>query len=176
MVKGFDLSPRRIVPTAAVVVLIVVGALLPYVSIEYLNATIEETRFRGTLFPGAQFIRGVQPEYLPSFHQGFQDLTPGLNLFNLGASMQQIGSVVAVATCWCVLQEEVNKFFWWPFHLSSYLLILGPIPALMGLNMLREQRVSIDLGPGWIPIAVAGVLVLVISLRARRRLDTYGSI
>ena len=176
MVKGFDLSPRRLVPPLVVVALIVLGALLPYVSIEYLNPTIEETRFRGTLFPGAQFMRGIQPEYLPPFYEGSQDLTPGLNVFNLGASMQQIGSVIAVGMCWCVLQEEISKVFWWPFHLSSYLLILGPIPLFIGLNMLREQRVSIDIGPGWIPIAVAGVLILVITLRAHRRLDTYGSI
>ena len=90
--------------------------------------------------------------------------------------MQQIGAVIAVATSWSLLQEEINKFFWWPFHLSSYLLILGPIPLLIGLSMLREQQVSIDLGPGWIPIAVAGVIILVITLRARSRLDTYGSI
>ncbi len=176
MVKGFDLSPRRIVPSLVVVVLIVVGSLLPYVSIEYLNPTIEETQFRGSLFPGAQFTRGIQPEYLPPFYLGFTDLTPGLNLFNLGASMQQIGAVIAVATSWSLLQEEINKFFWWPFHLSSYLLILGPIPLFIGLSMLREQQVSIDLGPGWIPIAVAGVIIVVITLRARSRLDTYGSI
>ena len=51
-------------------VLIVVGSLLPYVSIEYLNPTIEETRFRGSLFPAAQFTRGIQPQYLPPFYLG----------------------------------------------------------------------------------------------------------
>lgn len=176
MVKGFDLGPRRLAPSIVVVVLIVLGTLLPYVSIEYLNQTIEETRFRGTLFPGAQFMRGIQPEYLPPFYLGFTDLTPGLNVFNLGSSMQQIGAVIAVGLSWSVLAEEVNKFFWWPFHLSSYLLLLGPIPLFIGLRMLREQQVSVDVGPGWVPIAVAGAVILVISLRAHRRLDTYGSI
>jgi hypothetical protein len=24
--------------------------------------------------------------------------------------------------------DEINKFFWWPLHLSGYLLVLVPIP------------------------------------------------
>ena len=94
------------------------------------------------MFPGAQFTRGIQPEYLPPFYLGFQDLTPGLNLFNLGASMQQIGAVIAVATSWSLLQEEINKFFWWPFHLSSYLLILGPIPPAHRIEHAARAAVS----------------------------------
>jgi hypothetical protein len=87
-----------------------------------------------------------------------------------------LGSVLAVGSVWCVLQEEINKFFWWPMPRSSYLLTLGPIPLLIGASMLREQTVLISIGPGWIPVAVAGVLVFVLSLRARRRLDSYAGI
>jgi hypothetical protein len=176
LVKGFVLTPRSVIPVVVIVVLIVTGCLLPYLSMQYLTQTIEVAEFRGTLFPGAQFVRGIQNEYLPPFYNGIQDMSAGLNWTNLGASMQQIGSVLAVGSVWCVLQEEINKFFWWPMHLSSYLLTLGPIPLLIGASMLREQTVVISIGPGWIPVAVAGILTFLLSLRARRRLDTYAGI
>ncbi|HSU37682.1 MAG TPA: hypothetical protein VLJ88_18670 [Propionibacteriaceae bacterium] len=175
-VKGFTFTRQSVIPVVVIVVLIVTGCLLPYLSMQYLNQTIEVTEFRGTLFPGAQFIRGIQNEYLPPFYNGIQDMSAGLNWANLGASMQQIGSVLAVGSVWCVLQEEINKFFWWPMHLSSYLLTLGPIPLLIGAAMLREQTVVISIGPGWIPVAVAGILLFLLSLRARRRLDSYAGI
>ena len=176
LVKGFALTRQSVIPVVVIVVLIVTGSLMPYLSMQYLTQTIEVDEFRGTLFPGAQFIRGIQNEYLPPFYNGIQDMSAGLNWTNLGASMQQIGSVLAIGSIWCVLQEEINKFFWWPMHLSSYLLTLGPIPLLIGASMLREQTVVISIGPGWIPVAVAGLLVFLLSLRARRRLDTYAGI
>jgi hypothetical protein len=96
-------------------------------------------------------------------------MSAGLNWTNLGASMQQIGSVLAVCSIWCVLQEESNTFFWWPMHLFSYLLTLGPIPLLIGASMLREQTVVISIGPDWIPVAVAGILKFLTLEPATRR-------
>ena len=151
LVKGFALTRQSVIPVVVIVVLIVTGCLLPYLSMQYLNQTIEVTEFRGTLFPGAQFVRGIQNEYLPPFYNGITGHECRPELANLGASMQQIGSVLAIASIWCVLQEEINKFFWWPLHLSSYLLALGPIPLLIGASMLREQTVSDQHRPGLDP-------------------------
>jgi hypothetical protein len=52
--------------------------------------------------------------------------------------------VLAIGSIWCVPQEEINRFFWWPMHLASSLLTLGPIPLLTGAGMLREQTVVIS--------------------------------
>jgi hypothetical protein len=176
LIKGIALTRQSVIPVVVIVVLIVTGCLLPYLSLQYLNATVEVTEFHGPLFSAAQFTRGVENNDLPPFFNGFRDMSAGLSLTNLGASMQQIGSVLAVGTVWCVLQEEINKFFWWPLHLSSYLLTLGPIPLLIGAGLLREQTVVISIGPGWIPVAVAGILIFLLSLRAHRRLDSYAGI
>ena len=67
-------------------------------------------------------------------------MRPQINLaFNvIGlAPTQQIGTLVAAATCWGLFFDEINKFFWWPLHLSGYLLIAVPLPLFIGLNLLR---------------------------------------
>lgn len=77
---------------------------------------------------------------------------------------------------WSLAQDELNKFFWWPLHLSGWLLSLGFVPLLVGLRMLRQTNITITLGPAWIPLTAAGVVVLISTFAARGRLDTYGRI
>ena len=52
LVKGFALTRQSVIPVVVIVVLIVTGCLLPYLSMQYLTQTIEVAEFRGTLFPG----------------------------------------------------------------------------------------------------------------------------
>jgi len=65
---------------------------------------------------------------------------------------------------------------WWPLHLSGYRLVLVPLPLFVGLYLLRTNRVAVSAGPGWVPAVFAGVLVLVVTFRARSRIDSYGGI
>jgi len=51
-----------------------------------------------------------------------------------------------------------------------------PIPLFIGLNMVRDLQVNANLGPGWIPALLAGILILVVTVRARTRIDTYGGV
>jgi hypothetical protein len=37
--------------------------------------------------------------------------------------VQQLGSLLAAATCWGLFFDEINKFLWWPLHLSGDLLV-----------------------------------------------------
>jgi hypothetical protein len=46
----------------------------------------------------------------------------------------------------------------------------------VGLYLVRATRVTISVGPAWVPAVLAGILVLVVTFRARSRLDTYGGI
>lgn len=75
-----------------------------------------------------------------------------------------------------VLFDEINKFFWWPLHLAGYALVVVPVPVLIGLHLLRLCRVTVSVGPAWVPAVLAGVLILVLSFRARHRIDTYGGL
>lgn len=168
------LSRERVLPAAASVVLIVLGAVLPYLRIQYLSFSVQLVDARLTLFPAATLIRGVDPLWLPS--ADVERLPLALNVFNLGASLHQIGAVVAVLLCWALFVDEINKFFWWPLHLAGWALALGFGPLLIGLGMLRSAGVVVGIGAGWVPLTLAGVVILVSTIRARGRLDTYGGI
>jgi hypothetical protein len=90
--------------------------------------------------------------------------------------LQEVGTLVVAATCWGLFFDEINRFFWWPLHLSGYLLVVVPLPLFVGLYLLRVSRVTLSAGPGWVPAVLAGILVLVVTFRPRSRIDTYGGI
>lgn len=172
--RGVTLTRDRVVPAAASVVLVVGGALLPYLRMQYLDFAVQLVDARLTLFPSATLVRGIDPLWLPATE--LDRLPLALNVFNLGASMHQVGAVVAVLLCWALFADEINKFFWWPLHLAGWLLALGAVPLLAGLGMLRSAGVVVGLGVGWVPLTLAGVVILVSTFGARSRLDTYGGI
>jgi hypothetical protein len=176
--SGFTFGRERLLQVAGIVVLVVVGSLLPYLSMPYVNRTVELVQEHATLFPAAQFIRGIDPLWLPGYAPGprTSEIVFALNVFNLGPSLQQIGAVVAVLTAAALFQDEINKFFWWPLHLSGWMLALSPVVLFTGLHLLHRAAVVISLGIGWLPVALAGVVVLVATFRARSRIDTYASI
>ncbi|WP_157720299.1 hypothetical protein [Friedmanniella luteola] len=172
--RGVTLTRGRVVPAAVSVVLVGLGALLPYLRMQYLDFTVQVVDARLTLFPAATLVRGVDPQWLPAADPARLPLA--LNVFNLGASMHQIGAVLAVLLCWALVVDEINKFFWWPLHLAGWVLALGFVPLWAGLAMLRSAGVVAGLGVGWVPLTLAGVVILVSTFRAHARLDTYGGI
>ena len=117
----------------------------------------------------ATYLPSYNPEIRPDFNVAF-------NVLGIGPTLQIFGSLVAAATCWGLFYDEINKFFWWPLHLSSYLLIAVPIPLFIGLGMVRGLGVNATIDVGWIPAVLAGVLIVVVTLRARDRIDTYGGV
>src|SRR5919107_4090941 len=176
--SGFTFAGERLWEVVGIVVLVVVGSLLPYLSMPYVNRTVELVQERASLFPAAQFIRGIDPLWLPGYEPGpaADQIELALNVFNLGPSLQQIGAVVAVLTCASLFQDEINKFFLWPLHLSGWALALPPLPLFTGLHLLHRADVAVSVRIGWLPVALAGVLILVATFRARSRIDTYASI
>jgi len=175
---GFTFSRGLVGQVVAIVTLLVLGSLLPYLSMQYVTFTVQLAEKHATLFPAAQFVRGIDPLWLPGYEPGprTDQIGLALNVFNLGPSLQQVGVVVAVVTCASLFQDEINKFFWWPLHLSGWLLALAPIPLFLGLHLLHRADLSVTVRIGWLPVAIGGVLVLVATFRSRGRIDTYASI
>ncbi len=175
---GFTFSRPRILQVAGIVALIVLGSLLPYLAMPYINYATELSQLNATLFPAATFVRGVDPLWLPNYQPGPENaqIQLALTVFNLGPSLHQIGAVVAVLFCWALFTDEINKFFWWPLHLSGWLLALAPLPLFIGLGQLHATDTAITVRIGWLPLTLAGVLVLVATFRSWRRIDTYASI
>ena len=166
----------RALVVGSVVVLLVLGIVLPYVSLTYLDASSVRVTGRPRLFGAAGLLGGVDPTYLPGYEQQTRSAyNLALNFAAAGPGLQQIGTVVGLLACWALLTEEINRIAWWFLHLTSYPLILAPVPLLVGVAQLHGLDVAVGLGPAWVPGFLAGVLLWVASWRARPRIDTYGS-
>lgn len=166
----------RAAVVGAVVVLLALGALLPYVTLAYLDAGSAPVTAGPRLAGAASLLGGVDPTYLPGYRLELRDAyNLALNLAAAGPGLQEIGTVVALLSCWCLLTEEVNRIAWWFVHLSAYPLVLGPVPFLVGAVRLHALGVPLGVGSAWVAGLLAGALVGVASWRARSRIDTYGS-
>lgn len=167
---------RRALQAGGVLVLLVLGAVLPYVSLVYLNDASEQVTGRPRLFGAASLLGGLDPTYLPGYRAGVRsDYDLALNLAAAGPGLQQIGTVVAALTCWALVTEEINRFAWWFLHLAGYPLVLAPVALLVGRVLLGRLDVGVGLGPAWVAGLLAGALVLVATWRARRRIDSYSA-
>jgi hypothetical protein len=175
---GFSITGPRVATVLSLLLLVVLGCLLPYLTMPYITHSSEPAQLHANLFSAVNFIGGLDPVWLPGYVPGpsVAQIDVAGNVLNLGLGLQQIGLVVAILTCAALFQNEINKFFWWPLHLSGWMLALSPIPTFIGLRMLHAAGVSITLQVGWIPLFGAGVLVLVSTFRDHGRIDTYASI
>jgi hypothetical protein len=166
----------RLLQAGGLLVLLLLGAVLPYLSLAYIDAASEPVTGRPRLFGAARLLGGLDPTYLPGYAPPLRsDYDLALNFAAAGPGLQQIGTVVAALTCWALLTEEINRFAWWFLHLSGYPLVLAPVALLVGDVLLRRLDVPMSLGPGWVPSLLAGVLVLVATWRARPRIDSYSA-
>jgi hypothetical protein len=118
-------------------------------------------------------VGGLEPLDLPNYSPGekAQRIVFALNVIAAGPSLHQIGAVVAIITAACLFQDEINKFFWWPLHLSGWLLGVGFIPLLLGAALLSREEVELTVLPAWIPLTGAGIVVLISTFRSRDRID-----
>ena len=175
--RGLTITWQRAVQVGGLLILLVLGAVLPYVTMEYYNARTELVRSTAQLFGAGGLLSGIDPSYLPSYDVAVRSqMNLAFNVIGVAPGLQEVGTVVAAATCWGLFFDEINKFLWWPLHLSGYLLVLVPLPLFVGLHLLRATRVTVSVGPAWVPAVLAGVLILTATFRARSRIDSYGGI
>ena len=175
--KGLSFTRDRLAGVAAIVALLILGVALPYVTLHYINNASELVVGTERLVGASRLIGGIDPTYLPGYSPTIRrDLTLGLNVMSIGLGMHQIGSLIAAATVVGQFFDEINKFLWWPLHLSSYLLVLVPVPLFIGRAILRGHDVDIQLGLAWVPAVLAGVVAMIMTFRSYKRLDTYGGV
>ena len=174
---GVTITRNRALQVGGTTVLLVLGIALPYVMVEHLNNTAELVRHREALFGASRMLGGLDPTFVPSFRpETVPQVKVALNVAAAAPGLQELGSIAALVACWGLVYDEINKFFWWPLHLAAYPLLVGPLLLLVGVRLLRAQDITVAVGPGWVPGFLAGVLVLVVSLRSHHRIDTYAGV
>ena len=175
--RNLTFNVERSVAVGAVVLLVILGFVLPYLTMEYINFASEIVTRTVGLTEAASLLGGLDPTYITGYELARRDnYTLALNVMAAAPNIQQVTAVIVAVACFGLFADEINKFMWWPLHLAAYPLLLTPIPLFIGLNLLRAQDVTVSLGLAWIPGALAGAVALFVSLRARKRLDTYGGI
>jgi hypothetical protein len=177
-IANITLDRSRLAQVAAPLVVGVLGCLLPALTITSLNAQIEPVTVSHALWGAADLARGLDPSEVPSFYTGADPDSLGrwLNVFSLALTLQQVGAVVALVTLVALLMDEINRFFFWPLHLAGWVLTLATVPLWLGAARLTGLGVDARLGPAWVALLGAGVLLLVLTFRARTRIDTYGGV
>ena len=174
--SGARVTTGRALQVGGILVLLLLGVVLPYLTMEHFDESFAVITETATL-TSAGDLTGLDATYLPSYNPEIRpDFNVAFNVLGVGPTLQIFGSLVAAASCWGLFYDEINKYFWWPLHLSGYLLIAVPIPLFIGLSMVRDLGVNARIDLGWIPAVLAGVLILVVTLRARSRIDTYGGV
>ncbi|HEY5980017.1 MAG TPA: hypothetical protein VIT41_10320 [Microlunatus sp.] len=177
-IANLTLDRSRLVQVALPLVVGALGCLLTYLTITSLNAQIEPVTLTQRLWGAADLARSLDPTDVPSFYTGSDPDALGrwLNTFSIALTLQQVGVVVGLVTLVALLMDEINKFFFWPLHVAGWVLVLSTVPLWLGAVQLGRLGVALRLGPGWLPLLLAGALVLVFTFRARLRIDTYGGV
>jgi hypothetical protein len=171
---AFTFTRGRVGAAVAVAVLAVVGSALRYLTLGYDDFASQPIRPTHAMWPSTDMLRGLDLGYLTAGPGVSQDaLSHALDFVLLGATLQQVGMVVAILTVIGLSMDEINKFLWWPLHLAGWCLALGPIALFIGTARWRSLGVDVVVGPGWVPLALDGVLVLVLTFRSWSRIDNY---
>lgn len=175
--KVFTFTRPRLFQVGAIVLLVVLGLVLPYLTLDYINFSSEPVRDTQRLSGAANLLGSLDPTYLPGYVIMNRDqYTLALNVLDVAPNIQLVAGVVALLTCWGQFMDEINKFLWWPLHLVAYPLVILPVPLFIGLHLLRATNTTVSLGPAWVPGFLLGVVALVVTFRSRSRLDSYGGI
>ena len=135
----------------ALLLLLLLGVVLPYVTLTYIDASSVPVTGRPRLFGAAGLLGGVDPTYLPGYRQEIRSAyNLALNFAAAGPGLQQIGTVVALLSCWALLTEEINRIAWWFLHLSAYPLLLaaGPAPRRRRTSCTPSTSPSASARPG----------------------------
>ncbi len=175
---NLTLDRSRVTQVAAPFVLGVLGCLLPYLTITSLNTRIEPVTVTHALWGAADLARSLDPTEVPSFYTGADPDALGrwLNVFSVGLTLQQVGVVVALVTLVALLMDEINRFLFWPLHLAGWALALSTVPVWLGALRLGAEGVDLRLGPAWVAFLLAGVVLVVLTWRARGRIDSYSGV
>ena len=116
---GARVTTGRALQVGGMLVLLLLGVVLPYLTLEHFDesfAVITET----ASLRGAGALTGLDATYLPSYNPEIRpDFNVAFNVLGIGPTLQIFGSLVAAVTCWGLFYDEINKFFWWPLHLSE---------------------------------------------------------
>ena len=145
----------RTVLGISALLLMIMSAVVPHVLVE--AATVLAGR---SLIPATRFFLIANPNA-----EAFQAATSvadaglGISITYLGLAFQEIGLITGLASFWVLIVEDVGRW-----------LLLGASTVVLGYQLLTNAGVPTLLGYAWVPTLLAGLIMVIGGLLARKRM------
>jgi len=157
---------RRGAVMAVAVLAMVLSAVLPTIGVAsftaYGRSLIGASRFFVTASPDAEAFAGT--------NRGGVAL--GLDIGYLGLAAQQIGLFAGLGSFWVLAAEGIGRWIRRLVLLSGWLLAISTVLVITGYRLLAGAGVPSTLGSAWVFSLVAGLVMVLGGLEARKRLDS----
>jgi hypothetical protein len=94
----------------------------------------------------------------------------GISITYLGLAFQQIGLIAGLASFWVLIVEDVGRWTRRLVMVSGVSLLLGASTVVLGYQLLTNAGVPTLLGYAWLPTFLAGLIMIVGGVLARKRM------
>lgn len=142
------------------------SAVVPQIGVQaftdYGRSLIGASRFFVVADAGAEGFAGANPV----------GVALGLNVTYLGLAAQQVGLLAGLGSFWALAAEGIGRWIRRLVLLSGWLLSLSAVLVVTGYRLLQGAGVPSTLGVAWICCLVAGFVMILGGLEARKRLDS----
>jgi hypothetical protein len=158
----------RTVMGISALLLMIMSAVLPHVIVQ--AATVLPGR---SLIPATRFFLIANPNA-----EAFQEATSvaaagvGISITYLGLAFQEIGLITGVASFWVLIVEDVGRWTRRLVMVSGVSLLLGASTVVLGYQLLTNAGIPTLLGSAWLATLLAGVIMVIGGLLARKRMVT----
>ena len=156
----------RTILGVSALLLMIMSAVVPHVLVE--AATVVPGR---SLIPATRFFLIANPNA-----EGFQAATSvadaglGISITYLGLAFQEIGLITGLASFWVLIVEDVGRWTRRMVMVSGVSLLLGASTVVFGYQLLTNAGVPTLLGYAWLPTLLAGLVMVVGGVLARKRM------
>jgi hypothetical protein len=146
--------------------LMIMSAVVPHVLVE--AATVLAGR---SLIPATRFFLIANPNA-----EAFQAATSvadaglGISITYLGLAFQEIGLITGLASFWVLIVEDVGRWTRRLVMVSGVSLLLGASTVVLGYQLLTSAGVPTLLGYAWLPTLLAGLVMVIGGVLARKRM------
>jgi hypothetical protein len=156
----------RLVPTGILLVLMAGSAFLPQIGVKGAES------FGRSLLLAGQFFVKADPRA-----SAFTSLDPilvtiAIDVSYLGLAMNEIGLALGIASFWVVAAEEVGRWMRRLLLVAGWFLALSAPLVITGYRLLEGAGVPSYLGVAWVPTLLAGLIMIIGGLAARKRLTS----
>jgi hypothetical protein len=157
----------RLVPMFLALGLVIASVVLPHISV------MGATSFSRSLIWASQFFVTADPN-APGFGLVTNRLQLGvaINVTYLGLAAHQIGVLCALGSFWVIATEDVGRWLRRILMVGGWALALSAPLILTGYSLLLGAGVQASLGTAWIAALLAGLIMIIGALAARKRLSS----